>query len=203
MFLDQLTRTLAAEGLGDADESLRISGASGATPGLTSEMGVSATAHGKKLLELGFTVDQVVHDYGDLCQAITDLAVERDAPFSVNEFRTLNRCSDNAIADAVTEFSSQRDASRALLQSAVENERLGFLVHELRNYLNTATLAFTALESGKLSIAGSTGAVMKRRLSIASFASCTAPAALRLLGARCEPWALRVSRPLPSSRSPR
>ncbi len=40
-------------------------------------------------MELGFSVDQVVHDYGDLCQAITDLAVERDAPFSVDQFRTL------------------------------------------------------------------------------------------------------------------
>ena len=50
---------------------------------------------------LGYTADQVVHDYGDLCQAITDLAFERDAPFAVDEFRTLNRCLDNAIADAV------------------------------------------------------------------------------------------------------
>ena len=44
-------------------------------------MGVSATAHGEELLNLGFSIDQVVHDYGDLCRAITDLAVEQDAPF--------------------------------------------------------------------------------------------------------------------------
>jgi hypothetical protein len=36
--------------------------------------------HGRALLDLGFNVSQVVHDYGDLCQAITDLAYERDAP---------------------------------------------------------------------------------------------------------------------------
>jgi hypothetical protein len=64
-------------------------------------MTVSAGAHGKKLLELGYTVDQVVHDYGDLCQAITGLSVERDAPFAIHEFQTLNRCLDNSIADAV------------------------------------------------------------------------------------------------------
>jgi hypothetical protein len=29
--------------------------------------------------------------YGDLCQAITDLAFERDAPFAIPAFRTLNR----------------------------------------------------------------------------------------------------------------
>jgi hypothetical protein len=107
----------------------------------------------------------VVHDYGDLCQAITDLAVERDAPFSVDEFRTLNRCLDNAIADAVSEFSKERDATAARRQSADENERLGVLVHELRNYVHAASLAFRALESGGLPVAGSTGGVLKRSLA--------------------------------------
>ena len=165
MFLEQLTRTLEAEVQGDAGKSLRISGASGGDAALMSEIGVSAAAHGKRLLELGFTVDQVVHDYGDLCQAITDLAVERDAPFSVDEFRTLNRCLDNAIADAVTEFSVQRDATVARRQSAEEHERMGVLVHELRNHLHTAVLAFRALESGTLPIGGSTGGVLKRSLA--------------------------------------
>jgi signal transduction histidine kinase len=181
LFLEQLTRTLEAEGDGDVSESLRISGASGGDATALSEMGVSATAHGKKLLELGFTVDQVVHDYGDLCQAITDLAVERDAPFSVDEFRTLNRCLDNAIADAVTEFSVQRDATVALEHSAAEIERLGILVHELRNYLHTATLAFRALESGALPIGGSTGGVLKRSLSSLSMILVQAMAEVRVV----------------------
>jgi len=97
-FLDQLTRTLEAEEANEDGESMRISGASGGDSQSLSEMGVSAAAHGKQLLNLGFSVDQVVHDYGDLCQSITDLAFERDAPFTIDEFRTLNRCLDNAIA---------------------------------------------------------------------------------------------------------
>ena len=113
---------------------------------------------------MGYTFDQVVHDYGDLCQAITDLAVERDAPFSVDEFRTLNRCLDNAIADAVSEFAAQRDATVSRQQFTDENARLGTLVHELRNFLQTATMAFTALESGKVPIGGTTGALVKRSL---------------------------------------
>ena len=165
MFLDQLMRTLEAQDRGETEKSLRISGAPGGDADDLSEMGKSAAAHGKELLGLGFSVNQVVHDYGDLCQAITDLAVERDAPFSIDEFRTLNRCLDNAIADAVTEFGIVRDANVALKQTAVEYERMGILVHELRNHLNTATLAFAALESGKLPIGGSTGSVMKRSLS--------------------------------------
>lgn len=168
IFLEQLTRTLQAEEIGDVAEGARISGPAGGDSTSLSQIGVSATAHGQQLMELGYTVDQVVHDYGDLCQAITGLAVERDAPFSVDQFRTLNRCLDNAIADAVTEFSAHRDASISRKQLAGENERLGVLVHELRNFLQTAVMAFAALETGTVPIGGSTGAVVKRSLSALS-----------------------------------
>ena len=165
MFLDQLTRTLEAEQDGEVGAGTKISGASGGDATRVSEMGVSAAAHGTELLKLGYTVDQVVHDYGDLCQAITDLAFERDAPFSIDEFRTLNRCLDNAIADAVTEFSAQRDSTIAAQQSSDLNERVGFLMHELRNSLGTANLAVHALEAGNLVMTGATGAVLKRSLA--------------------------------------
>ena len=165
MFLDQLIRTFAAEDADSPADSIRISGPSGGDSLALSEMGVSATAHGKELLRLGYTVDQVVHDYGDLCQAITDLAFERNAPLAVAEFRTLNRCLDNAIADAVTEFSFQRDTQIALQQSLDASERFGFLVHELRNSLGTATLAIHALELGNMTVGGATGAVLKRSLA--------------------------------------
>lgn len=165
LFLRQLINTLEAEDEGRMAESLRLSGASGGGDSTKlSVMGASATAHGKELLELGYSVDQVVHDYGDICQAITDLAVERDAPFSVNEFRTLNRCLDNAIADAVTEFSARRDTTLGLKQSADENQRRGVLVHELRNHLQTATLAFRALETGRVATGGFTAELLKRSL---------------------------------------
>src|SRR5665647_444704 len=146
ILLSQRQRMLEAEESDESGESLRISGASGGGALSVSEMGVTATAHGKELLRMGFSVDQVVHDYGDLCQAITDLAFERDAPFSVDEFRTLNRCPDNAIASAVSVFSLQRDAGNATRQDADVQERLGALVHELRNSLATASYAVAALE---------------------------------------------------------
>ncbi|MBC7955527.1 MAG: HAMP domain-containing histidine kinase [Cytophagales bacterium] len=165
LFLMQLTRTLVAEQHDESAESLRISGKSGGDAAALSEIGVGASAHGKALLALGFSVDQVVHDYGDLCQAITDLAHERDAPFAVEEFRTLNRCLDNAIADAVTEFSSQRDIITADRLSSEANERLGFLVHELRNSLQLANLSVRAMELGGLTLVGATGSVLKRSLA--------------------------------------
>ena len=42
-------------------------------------------------------------------------------PFSIDEFRTLNRCLDNAIADAVLEFSTQRDQSEGFVHVGVLN----------------------------------------------------------------------------------
>jgi signal transduction histidine kinase len=164
MFLEQLIRTLLAEEAGDDAGGKRISGPSGGDSSALSQIGITATAHGQELMELGYTVDQVVHDYGDLCQSITDLAVECSAPFSVDHFRTLNRCLDNAIADAVTEFSAHREESMQRLQSDGETERLGVLVHELRNQLQTIMLAFRVLESGTVPISGSTGALLKRSL---------------------------------------
>lgn len=164
LFLDQLTRTFAAEQGGAPAESLRISGPSGGDAGPLSEIGASAAVHARELLELGYTIDQVVHDYGDLCQAITDRAFECDAAFPVGDFRTLNRCLDNAIAGAVTEFSRLHEAREAAKQNTTANQRLGFLVHELRNALGTASLAWRALELGNMPPGGATGAVLKRSL---------------------------------------
>lgn len=104
-------------------------------------IGTTARKHGNEFLLKGYTVDQVVHDYGDLCQALTELAHERSAPIAVEEFHTFNRALDNAIADAVTEFARQRDQVAAAHGVETLNERLGGLAHELRNRLNSGMLA--------------------------------------------------------------
>lgn len=120
----------------------------------------SAAEHGGTLLRAGLTVSQVVHGYGDICQAITELAHEKRARISVDEFHTLNRCLDDAIAAAVTEHARQRERSIA----DEETERLGVLAHELRNQLNAGMLAFEVLQGGHVGIGGSTGAVLGRSL---------------------------------------
>lgn len=163
MFLEQLIRTLRVEQTNDPMESRKISGPSGGGAAV-SEISVTAAQHGRALLTLGFSVDQVVHDYGDLCQSITDLAFERDVPFSVDEFRTLNRCLDNAIAEAVTEFSGQRDSDLADKHATEANQKMGFFAHELRNLLHVSNLSFAAAKAGNLSLAGATGAVLERSL---------------------------------------
>lgn len=163
LFLDQIIKTLKAEESAQPSESRRMSGPSGGVDAIFSEMGVGAKEHGRELLQHGFTIDQVVHDYGDLCQSVTDLAVELDAPILNDEFRTLNRCLDNAIAVAATEFNAQRDNIFAD-KNVQTNERLGFFAHELRNHLNSAMLALTAIKSGSVGLTGATGAVLDRSL---------------------------------------
>ena len=121
-------------------QSRKVSGPAGGTLSL-SEIGETAAPHGRELMQHGFTVEEVVHDYGDLCQAITDLAFEHGAPHRGRRVPHLNRCLDNAIASAVTEFGYQRDFVVADKQAEALNERLGYFAHELRNQLATATLA--------------------------------------------------------------
>lgn len=123
-------------------------------------MSASATLHGAELLALGFDVSQVVHDYGDICQAVTELALEQRIPITIEEFHTLNRCLDMAIAEAVTEHGRILAQSR----STDETERLGQLAHEIRDTLNTALLAFHSLKRGAVGVTGNTAAVLGRSL---------------------------------------
>ena len=144
LFLTQLVETLRRENTG--------------SPFPPNEIGSSAAKHGRELLGMGFTVAQVVHDYGDICQAITELAIERDAAISAEDFHTLNRCLDTAIAEAVTEHSRlQQEAS-----GRDDVLRLGQLGHELRNQVHVAILSLEALQRGAVGIGGSTGRVLAR-----------------------------------------
>jgi signal transduction histidine kinase len=163
IFLEQLIKTLRVEQSAAPLESRKVSGPSGGQGGV-SEIGESARHHGRELLAHGFTVEQVVHDYGDLCQAITDLAFEKSAAIATDEFRTLNRCLDNAIATAVSEFSYQQRSTEADRHATEFNEKLGFFAHELRNHLGAATLALAAIKTGNVGHTGATGAVLDRSL---------------------------------------
>jgi signal transduction histidine kinase len=148
LFLDQLISTLRIE-------------ESTVTARPDHQIGLSAARHGKALQEIGFTAAQVIHDYGDVCQAITELAVKLDAPISADEFHTLNRCLDEAMAEAISEFGRQRE----LQVADDETERLDIFAHELRNLLTNSTLAFELLRSGRVGIGGSTGAMLGRNLA--------------------------------------
>ncbi len=125
------------------------------------DIGLGAVEHGHELFLKGLTVAQVVHDYGDLCQVITELVLEQDASIAADEFKTLNLCLDDAIANAVTEFSRMRE--RAIESEGLE--RLGYLAHEMRNVLNALMLSFTSIKEGYVTPKGSTGEIHSRNLT--------------------------------------
>jgi hypothetical protein len=160
-FLDQLIETLTLEqSLEPGDKSLSVRNARGE---VASDVGTTAAMHGRDLFLKGFTIEQVVRDYGDVCQAVTNLAVETGAQISVDEFRTFNRCLDNAIAGAVTEFAKNTPASNDDSLQTLD-ARLGPQAQQLRNFLNTAILAVTAMKAGGVGTGGATAAVLEQSL---------------------------------------
>jgi signal transduction histidine kinase len=161
IFLDQLIETLTTE---RASGSVRGRAQGGSPRAYASDIGSMAALHGRDLLERGFTLEQVVRDYGDVCQAVTNLAYEKGASIEVEEFRTFNRCLDNAIAGAVTEYAYRQAAITTEDGFEALNSRLGPLAHELRNYLHIASYAVKAIKAGNVGISGATGAVLDRSL---------------------------------------
>jgi signal transduction histidine kinase len=161
IFLDQLIETLTIEQISGPLEG-RI--AQEGPRSSVSEIGSMAALHGRDLLEHGFTLDQVVRDYGDVCQAVTSLAYKTGTCIDVDEFRTFNRCLDNAIAGAVTEYAFQQAAATTEEGFQAMNLRLGPLAHELRNFLHIATYAVKAIKAGNVGMTGATGGVLDRSL---------------------------------------
>jgi hypothetical protein len=160
-FLDQLIETLTLEqSLEPSNQSLSVRNARGE---VASDVGATAAMHGHDLFLRGFTIEQVVRDYGDVCQAVTNLAVETGAQISVDEFRTFNRCLDNAIAGAVTEYAKNTPASNDDSLQTLD-ARLGSQAQQLRNFLNTAILAVTAMKAGSVGTGGATAAVLEQSL---------------------------------------
>lgn len=94
MFLDQLARALKSEDLAGAS------------------VAASARTHGAELMKAGFSIGQVVSDYGDVCQIVTELTIETGTTITTKEFQTLNYCLDVAIAGAVTTSGSPGPPAR-------------------------------------------------------------------------------------------
>jgi signal transduction histidine kinase len=112
--------------------------------------------HAQESFRLGYTVAQLIHGYGCVCQGITEYAHENNESITAAEFSQLNLCLDVAIAQAVSEFESlsKEDAGRE------ESLRLGFLSHELRNYLSSAMMAHELIRRGGVAADGATSKVL-------------------------------------------
>ena len=131
LFLGQLVEALLYERVNPAPKHDVLLHSSRKTPG-SIESGRTARLHGKELLDDGYTIDQVVHGYGDVCQSVTELAIETKAPITVAEFHLFNRLLDNAIAEAVSSFGHHRDASISAVGALDLHDRMGSLAEEQR-----------------------------------------------------------------------
>jgi hypothetical protein len=170
LFLQQLVETLRMEQREPPGDTVK--------PGPAPDpmgIGRAASVHGAELLRLGYTVDQVVHEYGDVCQAVTELAGEEDEHISTGEFHALNRCLDNAIADAVTSFGRAR---QVLIDDQAETleQRLSFYSIEHRRLVDIALQSYSAIQTGHVGVTGSTGTLLFHTLEeLRSLANRTLP----------------------------
>lgn len=121
------------------------------------ELATSAGVQGQEYRRLGYTLSHVVHAYGAMCQAITEVAGKRQTTIDTDEFRALNRCLDVAIAGAVTSYEQA--------QSTPKGEPLSAPRQEMRNVLGSARAAFHALKDGTVGVGGSTGRVLEQSLA--------------------------------------
>lgn len=120
----------------------------------------ATTRHGRESLRLGYTVSQVVHGYGVICQAITEAAEKKGGAISAAEFGALNLSLDVAIAEAVTGYAAK------LAEGAAGGgpDPVVALLHELRNSLTCALLAHGMVTKGVVGIGGTTNAMLERNL---------------------------------------
>jgi hypothetical protein len=154
LFLQQLADILARERLTIArpamDAELLLT---------STDIGRAAAINGVQLLRRGYTVDQVVHYYGDVCQSVAELAIEQHASISADQFRTLNRCLDEAIADAVSAFANDREAGR-IAQAQLLHQKIGLFADRQRQLISLAIDTFAGLKTGRLGVTGATGTAL-------------------------------------------
>ena len=165
LFLGQLIETLRSERTPEALARHKASGHGKPSLALVpSDIQSTASKHGHELRRQGLTIDQVVHGYGDLCQALTELAIEKEAPISVDEFHTFNRCLDDAIADAVTSYTGDRDPSTAKAEVGGASAQRLSEAKQMDRLIESALQSFTAIQSGTVGTRGTTAALHETSL---------------------------------------
>jgi len=158
LFLRQLSDILRAE----TKTTLRRVAGGGANAGAT-VVGSAARRNGEEMLRAGYSVDQVVHSYGDVCQTITQMVIEMNLEISSDEFRTLNRCLDDAIADAVKPYGGAPQ-SEPNDRAVIVDASLDHFVKQQWPLLETVIQAYAAIRTGNIGPNGATGTLLLHSL---------------------------------------
>jgi len=104
----------------------------------------AAAEHGEQRFQIGFHLAAMTREYGLLLQAVEAVAVERHIELTMGEFGALARLVVAGVAEATTAYvehersNRERDASR----------HFAFIAHELRNPIQTMSLALDAWDHG-------------------------------------------------------
>jgi hypothetical protein len=178
LFLRQLSDILFAETMTTARP---VAGAGSEQD--SSDVGGAARLNGAEMLRAGYSVDQVVHGYGDVCQSITEMAIERKKGISADEFHTLNRCLDDAIADAVKAYGSAHQ-SELNERAEVLHDSLDQFMKGQWQLLDTAIQSYAAIKTGNLGMNGATGALLIHSLEEMRALAERAVPAIRLASAK-------------------
>lgn len=178
LFLSQLSDILCSE----TEATHRLVAGEGTDVG-DKVVGGAARLNGAEMLRAGYSVDQMVYGYGDVCQSITEMAIEQDEGISADEFRTLNRCPDDAIADAVTAYGGARQ-SEFNEQSEALHDSLDLFMKERWRLLETALQAHAAIKNGNIGMNGATGTLLIHSLEELRALAERAVPAIRLASAK-------------------
>jgi hypothetical protein len=155
-FLSQLGAVLREQ---DEQEERDPEQGPASNPAANAQIVRSAALHGQDLRRMGFTIEQVVRGYGDVCQAVTELAGRQGATLTITEFHTLNRCLDNAIAGAVASWDEEQN------QALTDAEgRLDVFRRKVLSLIGAATVCADELLAGHVGTGGTTAAVFRNCL---------------------------------------
>ena len=129
-------------------------------------MSNAAFGHGSELRDSNLTIGELVRNYGSICQAITGYALEVSAPIDVAEFRTLNWCLDEAIAQAVIAFTTPAPPNAESLKAAQlkHDARLDGMAM-LADHIERIANAVAAMRTGRVGLDGATGALLDASLN--------------------------------------
>jgi hypothetical protein len=108
--------------------------------------------YGEQLFRRGLTVAQVVHDYGNVCQSVIDVATDMAIPISAGDYLALDRCLDDTIAGTVSAY--RRNPERPPSSQS----------QELLTMINEAIVAFDELLGGAVGAIGTPAGVVYRSL---------------------------------------
>jgi signal transduction histidine kinase len=118
----------------------------------------NARRHGAERKAQGFDLSRLVHDYGLVCETISQTALVYEQALDTREFQMLNRSVDEATASAVEAYSANllRD------EQDTQAEAVGVLAAEIRNAVGSASMAFEVVRSGHVGLHSKTSRLVER-----------------------------------------